>query len=262
MRIAILYICTGKYNQFFEGFYGSCERFLLTRAEKTYFVWTDNDHLVDGLENVHLYHKDCAGFPNDSLFRFELFLQAEDELKLYDYIYFFNANAEIIRSIGDEILPNETGLSMGIWPGKREHQHPMFYPYERNKKSLAYIAPYGKNYIYFMGGLNGGTSEEYLKMIRVLAKNIRNDYNKGIIAKVHDESHINAYLRTHACKKLDREFCLPEEWIQTGDKPKIILRNKVLVDPYFNKSRKFTLWARLKKGMDILWNVVRWYLKF
>lgn len=262
MTVAILYICTGKYKQFFDGFYKSCEKFLLPRSSKTYFVWTDDSHLADGLANVHIYPKKCEGFPADSLFRFEMFLQAEEELKRYDYIYFFNSNAEIKRTIGKEILPDETGLAMGIWPGKREHQHPMFYPYERNKKSLAYIAPYGKDYTYFMGGLNGGTSEDYLKMIRVLAKNIREDYNKGIIAKVHDESHINAYLRNHPCKKLGREFCLPEEWIQAGDQPKNIFRNKVLIDPYFNKGRKFTLWSRIKKGMSILWNVVRWYLKF
>ena len=189
-----------------------------------------------------------------------MFLQAEEKLKKYDYIYFFNANSEIRRPIGEEILPDDSGLAMGIWPGKREHQHPMFFPYERNKKSLAYVAPHGKNYTYFMGGLNGGTSKAYLQMIHTLSDNIRDDYNRGIIAKAHDESHINAYLRTHACKKLGREFCLPEEWIQAGEKPKNVFRNKVLVDSYFNKGRKFNLWARLKKGCNILWNAIIWYI--
>ena len=260
MTLAILYICTGRYNLFFEDFYNSCEKYLLPNVQKTYFVWTDNDQLSNGKANVNIYYKKCAGFPADSLFRFEMFLQAEEELKKYDYIYFFNANSEIRRPIGEEILPDDSGLAMGIWPGKREHQHPMFFPYERNKKSLAYVAPHGKNYTYFMGGLNGGTSKAYLQMIHTLSDNIRADYNRGIIAKVHDESHINAYLRTHACKKLGREFCLPEEWIQAGEKPKNVFRNKVLVDPYFNKGRKFNLWARFKKGCSILWNAIIWYI--
>lgn len=29
MKVAILYICTGKYNQFFKGFFESCEKYLL-----------------------------------------------------------------------------------------------------------------------------------------------------------------------------------------------------------------------------------------
>lgn len=48
-------------------------------------------------------------------------------------------------------------------------------------------------------------------MIRTLSKNIRDDYNRGIVAKAHDESHINAYMRTHPCKILSGELNLPEE---------------------------------------------------
>lgn len=262
-RVAILYICTGKYNIFFADFYRSAEEYLLTdkQYKKEYFVWTD-DMSLSTADNVHLIQKKCEGFPNDSLFRFETFLQAEDKLKDFDYIYFFNANALIVRPIGEEILPDESGLAMGIWPGKRERQHPMFFPYERNRKSLAYVEPYGSNYTYFMGGLNGGTADAYLTLIRTLSNNIRADYKRGFIAKVHDESHINAYLRRHRCKKLSSNLCMPEEWIEETDTPKNIFRNKVLVDPYFNKGRKFNIYARLKKGCAILWNCIRWYLKF
>ena len=262
MKIAILYICTGRYNQFFREFYNSCEKYFLTDAEKKYFVWTDDENLAVGCNNVKIIKKQCAGFPADSLFRFEMFIQAENELREFDFIFFFNANALLLQPIGTEILPDESGLSMGIWPGKREHQHPMFYPYERNRKSLAYVAPYGKDYTYYMGGINGGTSEAYLQMIRTLSHNIRSDYERGIIAKVHDESHLNAYLRTHPCKKLGREYCLPGEWRTENESPKMIFRNKVLIDPYFNKGRRFTSWARFCKGCSILWYVFRWYLKF
>lgn len=261
MKIAILYICTGRYNRFFEGFYLSAEKNFLQGYSKTYFVWTDDNSLGLGRNNVRIYHKECEGFPADSLFRFEIFLQAEEELKKFDYIYFFNANAEVRQMIGEEILPDGTGLAMGIWPGKAQKRPVMFYPYERNKHSLAYVAPYGKNYMYFMGGLNGGTSEAYLSMIRELAHNIRKDYEQGIIARVHDQSHINAYLRHHPCKVLGKEFCWPEEWKPVGFTPKNVFRNKVLLDPYFNKGRKHSFWAKTKKGSRMLWNALRWYLK-
>lgn len=261
MKIAILYICTGKYNQFFSSFYESCEKYFLTAYRKHYFVWTDDEHIADGHMNVSIIHKECAGFPADSLFRFELFLQIENDLKQYEYIYFIQANAQFLQLVGEEILPDDSGLSMGIWGGKMLMKPTCFYPYERNKKSLAYVAPYGKNYKYYMGGINGGRSKEYLEMARTLAANIRDDYNRGIVAVVHDQSHINAYMRTHACKIIPPEYCWPEEW-DANFEPKMIFRDKVKVDSYFNKGRKFSLNARIKKGIGILYNAVRWYLKF
>lgn len=264
MKIALLYICTGRYNQFFDGFYTTSKENFLPNAVKEYFVWTDDEHLADSRENVHVYHKECAGFPADSLFRFEMFLQAEEELKNFDYIYFLNANAFVKKTVGEDVLPDATGLAMGIWPGKNLHRHPMFFPYERNKKSLAYIAPWGKNYKYFMGGFNGGTPDAYLAMIRILCKNIRNDYNRGIIACVHDESHINRYLRDHACKVIGSLYTTPEEYTygKLDYQPCIIFRDKVKIDPYFNKNRDNTFGGYLKKGLKMFLNTIRWYLKF
>lgn len=261
MKVAILYICTGKYNQFFEGFYESAMKYFMTNHDKTFFVWTDDDHIADGLPTVRVIHKECAGFPADSLFRFEMYLQAEEELKKFDYIYFIQANAKFLQPVGDEILPDESGLSMGIWGGVNLRRPAYLHPYERNKKSLAYVAPYGKNYVYYMGGINGGTSEAYLTMARTLAANIRDDYNRGIIAKVHDQSHINAYMRTHTCKIITPEFCWPEE-VQCDIQPKMIFRDKVKVDKYFDKGRKHSLGAKFRKGLTMIWNIVRWYLKF
>ncbi len=261
MKIAILYICTGIYNKFFEGFYLSCEKFFLAgKAEKKYFVWTDDDGIGEGKTNVYVIHKECAGFPADSLFRFEMFLQVEDELCKFDYVYFFNANAEFLTPVNEELLPDETGLAMGVWGGKEAKRHPMFYSYERNRKSLAYIPPFGKNYHLFMGGLNGGRAKEYLEMCNTLAQNIRDDYNRGIIAIAHDQSHINAYLRIHACKIITPEYCWPEDWQAEGFIPKIIFRDKVRLNVYFNKGRDGGLKGKLKKGFTLMKHAARWYL--
>lgn len=261
MKIALLYICTGCYNQFFKGFYESCEKYFVEEAEKEYFVWSDDKHISDGLHNVHLYYKKCAGFPADSLFRFEMFMQAEEALKQFDYIYFLNANAAVIKPVGTEILPDSSGLAMGIWPDANLNRHPMFFPYERNKKSLAYVKPWGKDYHYFMGGFNGGTPNAYLSMIRTLCHNIRTDYENGIIAKVHDESHINRYLRDHKCKIIGPRYTTPEEFTyRTLDyEPKIIFRDKVKIDSYFNKGRKQSRISRYQKAFKKIINAIKWY---
>ena len=262
MVVAILYICTGKYASFFKDFHASCNSLFLPEAKKTFFVWTDDDTLGQGLDDIRVFHRDCKGFPADSLFRFGMFLQAEEELKHFDYIYFFNSNALILKPIGEDILPDETELVAGRWPGKRERQHPMFYPYERNKYSTAYIPPRKPPYIYFMGGLNGGTASAYLEMVHTLSDNIRKDEQNGIIAYVHDESHINRYLRDHPCKILGAEYSTPEEhtYRKLKYEPKIIFRDKVRLDPFFNKGRKRSLTGRIRKGWRILFRAIDWYL--
>ena len=258
-RVGILYICTGKYNQFFMDFYHSCEQFLLRDYLKTYYVWTDDTAITGVGDRIIVFHKDCQGFPYDSLFRFDMFLQAFDLLEKEDYLFYFNSNAEFRSEVNEEILPDESGLTAALWPGKRMRQSPMLYPYERNKRSLAYIPPFHPPYKYFMGGLNGGTACEYLKMVRVLADNIREDYDNGIIAVVHDESHLNAYLHNHPCRIMGPEYCWPEEW-KTEMHPKMVFRDKVILDPFFDKGRDRSLWGLVKKGFMIIAKAISWFL--
>ena len=91
-------------------------------------------------------------------------------------------------------------------------------------------------------------------------ENIHADYEKGIVALVHDESHINKYFRTHDCKVLSAEYCFPEEWITCDFSPKIIFRDKVKLDPYFNKGRDYSLKGKLKKTVSVIYRAIRWYL--
>lgn len=267
MKLAILYICTGVYSQFFKGFYESSEKYLLVGvAEKEYFVFTD-DMALSKAPNVHLYEQQCQGFPADSLFRFEYFLRAKQELKEFDFIYFFNANAEFRQPVNEEILPNETGLAMGLWYNYEKpwwsiwhiFDLPAFFSYERNKKSLAYIPPFGKDYKHFMGGLNGGRVDEYLMMIETLSHNIRKDFENGIVAIAHDQSHINAYMRTHQCKILPKELCWPEEWPASFE-PKIVFRDKMKLGEPFIKGRKPSFWGRTSRVWKRIRHAVKWYI--
>ncbi len=261
MRVAILYICTGKYNQFFEGFYRSCEKYFMPGVDKEYFVFTDDMELCNS-ENVHLYYKVCEGFPKDSLFKFRMFLSIESELRDFDWMMYLNSNAEF-RSVvtPEEYLPQDGNELFGaVWPGKtRPIHHPMFFPYERNKESHAYIAPGDKEYLYYMGGANGGTARAYLEMIRILANNIEEDYAKGIIACFHDESHINKYFHQHKPYVLSAPYCWPEEW-SSDFAPKMVFRDKVRLDKYFDKGRKHSLFAKAYKLGKLLSKGVKWYL--
>ena len=262
MKVAILYICTGIYNRFWPGFFESAERFLLSEDEKHYFVFTDDMKLANH-PRVHLQYKQCEGFPKDSLFRFDMFLRVKEQLKEFDYIYFLNANAQFLQPVGrDEILPDKSGLVSAEWPTQRPilKKYP-FMPFERNKKSKAYIPPFKAPYRYYMGGINGGSSEAYIKMIETLAANISEDYEHGIIACVNDESHINWYFHNHPSRVLSNEYCWPEEW-QSNFLPKMVFRDKIHLDPSFKKNYSSNRFDTLKKGAKMAWSAIRWYIRW
>ena len=253
MKIAILYICTGRYAQFFDGFYESAEKFLLSGMEKRYFVFTDQEQLTTA-ENVELLIRPCRGFPEDSLFRFDRFLEIKDKLKDYDYTFFFNANMRFVAPVGEELL--EERLTAVLHPGY--YDKPAWrYPYERNKQSKAYIPAHEGNYNYYMGSLNGGRTADYLALAETCSRHIHEDWDKGIVACYHDESHLNHYLREHNCKPLSPAYA----YIEGKDlpfEPKILLIDKTRLDPYFNKGRDFSLWSRLKKGLGIVASATFW----
>lgn len=110
-----------------------------------------------------------------------------------------------------------------------------------------------------MGGINGGKAKDYIEMIETLAINIRKDFDNNIIACVHDESHINKYFRSHPCINLPPEYCWPEEW-KAKFIPKIIFRDKVKINSYFNKGRNNSFLGKVKKSIYILKKAISWYL--
>jgi len=223
MKLAILYICTGKYNVFWESFYRSCEQFFFPNEEKHYFVFTDGQIAAD-TEKIHRIEQKNLGWPGNTLYRFQMFWNIKEQLVLFDYIFFFNANCEFLVPIGAEFLPSEKEKIVVI-------RHPGFYnkkpdevTYDRNPKSLAYI-PFGQGLYYICGGVNGGICEHYINLINSLREAIIKDDSNGVVAVWHDESHINKYILSHPYKLLSPAYCYPEGWDIPFEKV-IIVRDK------------------------------------
>lgn len=258
IKVAILYICTGKYDYFFDEFYSSCNKYFLKGiAEVKYFVFTDSKQITDNGNIVKIF-RECQGFPKDSLFRFEMFLSIKEELLNYDYIFFFNSNMLFLDYVGEEFLP-KTKETIGVLHPGHYNNFSFFLPYERNKKSKAYIPPHLKKYRYFMGGVNGGKSREYINLIEECHKNIVEDYNNGIIARFHDESHINKYFLEKGCEILPPSYGYPEGW-DIPFKPIILIRDKTKIDSYFNKGRDHSILGKSKRLFSIIIDAIKWYI--
>ena len=256
--IGILYICTGKYFKFWQDFFESMEEKFLPNTQKNYYVFTDQDDIygTDKCSRIHIVHIMPLPWPLISLLRFNYFLRIENEIKQNDYLMFSNANIICESQVNeDEFLPDKVDMGMAFV------KHPGYYyanikdtPLERSRKSLAYV-PYNIGSNYVIGAMFAGRTEEFLKMCHILNDRINIDLSKGVIAKWHDESHLNRYI---ANKKnyllLSASYCYPYG-IDLPEKRKICAVSKKAkfdVDGFKNKNIKIKKAGLRKMLMECL----------
>lgn len=226
MKIAILYICTGKYTVFWKEFYESFEENFLTNCSKTYFVFTDALRLVYGnRENVCLISQKNLGWPDNTLMRFSLFTREEARWQDYDYTFFINANFLCVQKITEEeFLPVKEDLLAAEHAGQHGRE-PVDMTYDRNPASRAYVREDEGEY-YCMGGLNGGKTRAYMNMVHCLKAAVEADKAAGVMALWHDESHLNRYLIGRKdVKILPPCYGYPEGW-ELPYEAKMLIRDK------------------------------------
>ena len=265
MKIGIFYICTGKYSIFWKGFFDSCEQFFLPQVEKKYYVFTDASD-IQNTNNIKTYYKQSQGFPLDTLLRFDMFIKAEEDTKECDYVFFFNSNMEFKKVVTPEIfLPTaeDNGLLGVLHPGHYYKHNPISLPYEKRKRSTAYIKhTKGETYNYFMGGVNGGTHEAFYRLSHVCSENIKKDLDRNCIAIYHDESHLNHFFHNKKIKILPPSFGFPEG-SNIPFEPYIIIRNKIKHGgKYFDKLPPTAYIQRIKRRIKELYRNILWILNF
>lgn len=209
MRIAILYICTGRYSIFWKDFFISCEKYFVPTYEKHYFVFTDDKKICIFNDRVHYIHQDNLGWPDVATKRYHILVTIKEQLQVFDYIFFFNANARFCRPIDASYLPDTESPFVF-------QQHPGFYnkpswrfPFEQNPLSQAYIARRHASY-YLASGINGALCDAYLDMIESIKKAVDVDLQHGLVARWHDESHLNKFAIGKSFKLWHPGFATPD----------------------------------------------------
>lgn len=219
MKIGILYIGIGRYACFWPEFHESCEQFLVSEAEKHYYVFTDKDEIKAG-DRVEVFHQDDMGWPCNSLMRFKMFCRIKDRLQGHDYLFFFNSNAKVLVPVtAEDILPIEEDYSALCIEDDPEKM-----TFESRPESAAYV-PKGQARYYFSGALNGGKGEAYLKLIETCNAMVDEDMRKGLMPLWHDESVLNGFLFGKQVKVMRRDMGKPSNWSEPHN-AKIVLRRK------------------------------------
>lgn len=228
MRVAILYVCTGKYIKFWEEFYQSAERHFMPGAdERHYFVFTDQSFPEQNSPHVTRIEQANLGWPDNTLKRYHMFMRVEEQLSKFDYLYFFNANCVFRQDVGTEFLPDrQDQLVVVRHPGQVNHSIAQV-PYERNPRSRAYI-PVGQGQYYVCGGVNGGSSQAFLALSRSVQQAVDDDIRDGVVAEWHDESHLNRYIIDHPHCVRSAGYCYPQNW-KLAEPKYIEVRDKKLL---------------------------------
>ena len=228
MKIGILYLGTGRYICFWEEFYKSALEFLFKNHEVHFFVITDAPEIAgEGEKNVRKYYYDKMKWPFSAK-KYEALLKAKVDAQKMDYLYYFNGNMKFVGTIGDEIIPSEEHGYFAIceWVNYT-NGNPDKFPYDRNPECWANI-PLGQGKYYFMGGLHGGRSKEYLKMCEELDAVTKADVARNVIAVCHDESYINKFMLNKNPLVISSNYALPQGWkIEgPGGAPKALVLKK------------------------------------
>ena len=226
MIVNILYVCTGNYFSFFEDFYNSCENLFLPDCQKKYFVFTDVDTSTFKTDhNIRYIKIEKNSWPLNTLLRFSYFNIVRHEILKSNYVFFFNANALIVKEFSSALLPTERdNYLVGVVHPGYINKPSLIYPWERRINAHCRIGYFSKG-TYYQGCFSGGRTAEYIELIDDCRLNTEKDLKKNLIARVHDESYLNYFFKNKKPKSLSPLYSWPEKY-GSNDDAVIIMRGK------------------------------------
>ena len=236
-HVALIFIGTSKYADFFEAWFAGVDKLLFPNQTKSVIAFSDriNEPIFDksseersstvvGVEIEHLE------WPYVTLSRFAYIKNALDQLAetnfpSFDYLLFLDADLIVESEITfDEVFSSDpkkplTGVHHpghleGVVKGTNWDSFVVEGASKANIRNIEGFEDYdpsGKTY--HQGCLWGGTYIEAKKMIDGLSSLIREDLENRIIADWHDESHMNCwFLRNYEkVHTIPSNFAWPDE---------------------------------------------------
>lgn len=213
-KIVVVTICLNQpYWEYLGKMVDSAKKFFLKGHEVDYFSWSDMP--ADQLPGIKVFPTQPFTWPMPTLHRYHLFLQQEELLKEYDFIFYLDADMLFVSRVGNEVLGDILIA-----------QHPMYAlsrgfipPYEPNPESTAYIPRLGRivtennkkrlDPIYAAGGFQGGRADKFIKAMKEMKEMIDTDFAKNsYIAIWNDESYWQKWLFDNSNKGI-----ILDDWV-------------------------------------------------
>lgn len=203
--IAVLLIASGKYEQYINNLVNSINEKFMLNHEKRIIVFTDSDLEYNGIIKIKCQKK---GWPYDTMMRFDLFSTHQNSYNDCEYVVYLDSDMIIVDEVKDNILKDMFGV---VHPGFFYHRG--LGDFETNTNSTACITPdIIRNIFYFQGCFFGGKFGNFFNLVEYCRENQNKDFSNGIIARWHDESHLNKYFSINKPFPIDPGYAYPENW--------------------------------------------------
>ena len=197
-KVAVVFIGTSKYAEFFQRWKHAVDDHFLNDCEKRIFVFSDRDHPTFACPDViHAKVPECV-WPEATLHRYKFVNAAVQHglLNEYDYLFYIDADLYALTDITlDEVISPGKSLTGVHHPGNATN--PRWETFERRPESTACVgdlpAQLGSKAIYHQGCFWGGEINAVKKMVDTLDKRIDDDASRGLHAIWYDESQMNKY---------------------------------------------------------------------
>lgn len=140
------------------------------------------------------------GWPAATLYRYHALREAD---LAEDYIYLVDADMRFEAPVGPEILGKLVGTTH---PGY-VNVMPEMLPFEDRTESAAWM----RGTHYYCGGFVGGERDAFHGLCEQIMEQIEEDDRNSIIARWHDESHLNrAFCTFPPNVRLSPSYCYPD----------------------------------------------------
>lgn len=232
-------IFIGDYVIFWDKYYESFVKNFYPEFTRNLVVFTDSEKLLSSrYDYVDFVKVENEGWPNNSMNRFYFFNTVIDKYKNYDFIFFFQSNAIFLKKL--DIAINDDFEKGVIFRHPLANQLPACKrPYDRNKKSSAYIAHSQEPDYYYQAAAFGAPKLIFRKLINTIIGYQKINEKNNIVPIWHDESYLNKYIFNFQSEFLSYDYSyIYPEGLSLEKTPVVLLRDK---------SRFFNV-QKLKKG--------------
>jgi hypothetical protein len=216
MSLAIVFIGTSKYSDFFHVWYQKASEYLCVDTKRTFVALTDRQ--LDQAENLITFHIEHEPWPFVTLKRWHFIEKVRNVIMDYDHVLYLDADMQVVSPIAYNEIFGSGKEYLGVHHPSHWIKYPPIYKYpgsyETRTDSEAYVSAEMAGPIYWQGCLWGGRTGAVLEMVGELKNRTDRDASRNIIARWHDESQMNRYFleRTNDIHTIGPEFAYPTGW--------------------------------------------------
>lgn len=222
-KYAFYLIGIGRYISLIDDLVASIIKYAPHSSDCYFTVFTDCPHF-ESSKNIIRVKTPNYSWPGNTLYRYKLI---KDNINLDADLHFF-CNANLIFQSDRFFKHNYLNKCVYVrHPGYVGLRRCIPRNFEYNSKFSCSMRPTQLFHSYVQGTLWGGHKSVFGNMCRILHEMVEFDSNRGLLARVHDESYLNWLFHKSRSESflLGPEFCWPEEW-QTNRSIQILSRDK------------------------------------